>query len=284
MAVKPPTAPRTGCLPASGRHSDFVSVTPVGPGPDLATLRPPYPIVTVSSANQGVRDLVQDRVPHLVVGVPFDEVGGEFDPSGRPSVGGEADPRPTDIRVEPELPPTQPMRCHQLPGQFTHPGRPFGQTEPTSTRCHGSPLPTRGGQRLQLDPSPSDRCRPRQNRPAGAWRADPLPHLRNHLVQRSSTIPQPSELLRRDLVHPHLHPRLPVADPAPVGMHPPGLPSPRLSLPDRVRMLIPRITVRAGFGVWWRDLLRAGGRCPVGRRSGCAGWGNKMCRGHTPRG
>ena len=140
MSVEATPAPQTSRLPPTGWHGDFFAVTPVGTGTDLDALRSPNGVVSVARADQSVGDLVKDRVPHLLIGISLDKVSGEFDPPGVAALGVETDPRPADIRVQPELPTDQAVCCHQHTGALPHTSGPFGQSKPARSVGHNHPL------------------------------------------------------------------------------------------------------------------------------------------------
>jgi hypothetical protein len=63
----------------AGRHDDVLARETLRVGADLSAHRFPLRVVAVVQPGQGVGDLVQDRVAHLVLVIERDQVSGEAD-------------------------------------------------------------------------------------------------------------------------------------------------------------------------------------------------------------
>ena len=102
--------------------------------------------MSVAGANQCVRDLVEDRVIHVSIGILFDEVGGKLDPASGYATGIKANTRPANIVIVAEFPFPQSMLDQEPLRQLANSDSSFTRSERVSPATHDSPLPCRAGQ------------------------------------------------------------------------------------------------------------------------------------------
>src|SRR5262249_3619072 len=107
------TAARTLGAPLALGHVGILAVAPLRPGANLPALGLPHLIVPVLVPDQGVGNLVQDDVSHVLLAVSLDVVDRQADTTRPKPEGVGAEPGTPARPVEGELPAGQAVLRHQ---------------------------------------------------------------------------------------------------------------------------------------------------------------------------